>query len=121
MESLWRHSPARATTTKTHFLTITAHWTSYKAPGSMILNPEIPPTEVWWIVQIQPTEAAPRNLQIPPTEVGGWFRSDLRRHRRVMKLNSLLSLLVRFVSEAGSEPSTNFPLVGFKTRSETRM
>ncbi len=31
-----------------------------------------------------------------------------------MKLNSLLNALGRFVSEAGSEQSTNFPLVGFK-------
>ena len=44
----------------------------------------------WWIVQIQP----------------------IRPHRRIMKLNSLLN--ARLVSEAGSEQSTNFPLVGFK-------
>ena len=77
--------------------------------------------------------------EIPPTAVGGMFRSGLhsglaeftnptngswwmvqiepvRPYRGPMKLNLLFNALGSFVSEDGSEQSTNCPLVGFKTR-----
>ena len=57
------------------------------------------------------------NIRIPPTEVGGWFRSNLLVHIEVpVKLNSFLNALGRFVSEAGSEQSTNFRWWDSRTR-----
>ena len=85
------------------------------------------------------TRRLSENSEIPPTGVGGWFRSDLqmgplnftnptngswwmvqiqpvRPHRGRMKLKSLLNALGHFVSEAGSEQSTNFRWWDSRTR-----
>src|ERR1700730_8340960 len=73
-----------------------------------------------WIVQIRPTKRNPNErTRIPPTEVGGLFRSNLRPHRRRMELKSLSlsNVFWRFDSEAGSEQSTNFRWWDSKTRS----
>ena len=43
--------------------------------------PGNPPNGSWGIVQVQPTNNTP-NLLIPPTAVGGYFKSSLREHQR---------------------------------------
>src|SRR6266480_2197342 len=47
---------------------------SYRGELSESANPT---NGSWWIVQILPTEASFQSLRIPPTEVGGLFRSYL--------------------------------------------
>ncbi len=73
------------------------------------------------MVQIQPTEVALQNSEIPPTGVGGLFRSGLRKQAgraRIKKRSQFISLLGE---QVGSEQSTNFPLVVFKDSVRARM
>src|ERR1700730_12697653 len=60
-----------------------------------------------WIVQIRPTNVGFASLRIPPTEVGGWFRSNLLVYSKANELKSFLNALCHSASEAGSETSTN--------------
>jgi len=52
---------------------------SYTRARTEFLNPT---NGSWWIVQLQPTWEHESSSWIPPTEVGGLFRSRLRRETR---------------------------------------
>jgi hypothetical protein len=62
-----------------------------------------------WVDGSDPTYSSELlTLRIPPTEVGGLFRSNLFvQVKGLVRLNSLSNALGSFVSEAGSEQSTN--------------
>ena len=55
---------------------------------------------------LQKRQAA-ENFGIPPTEVGGWFRSNLFTQKAHETQVSFVCARPRLVSEAGSEQSTN--------------
>src|SRR5260370_12560287 len=85
-------------------------------PKETVSKSEIPPTGVggWFRSSLQ-RDRLP-NLGIPPTEVGGLFRSNLLRRRHVETQVSFVRARPRLVSEAGSEQSTNFRWWDSRTR-----
>src|SRR5260370_835341 len=72
-------------------------------------NFEIPPTAVggWFRSFLQKPHFAPMK-EIPPTAVGGLFRSGLRTNEGPSDCNGHLSFMDLLREEVGSEPSTNF-------------
>src|SRR6266850_961183 len=83
-------------------------WTLDRPATEAVLILRNPTHGSGWIVQIQPTNLGFEDLRIPPTEVGGWFRSYLLVYSKAHEMKSFLNALCRAASEAGSEPSTNF-------------
>ena len=71
-----------------------------------------------WVDGSDPTYSSGLlNLRIPPTEVGGSFRSNLFvQVEALLKLSWLSDALGSFVSEARSEQSTNFRWWDSRTR-----
>ena len=61
-----------------------------------------------WIIQIQPTRRCLRNFGIPPTEVGGLFRSGLQnRETTAIKRDFSVMHSANVDEQVGSEQSTN--------------
>ena len=70
-----------------------------------------------WIIQLQPTKRYRRNFGIPPTEVGGLFRSGLQNQETTAFKRDFRVMHSANVDEhVGSEQSTNFRWWDSRTR-----